>query len=119
MPRKVSFDTARAVRLREAGTSYAEIGRILGVRGDTVSWWFRYGKGGPHVDPLPVGRKKGWQRASGCLPEPEDGCEAVWDDERRLALVECARQAVERTGMSLGACVVELRRMVDERKETA
>lgn len=117
MPRKICFDTERAVRLREAGVSYAEIGRILGVRGDTVSWWFRHGKGGPHANPLPRGRQKGKPQAGECQAEPEARRAATWDDERRLALVECARQAVERTGMSLGACVVELGRMLRERRK--
>ena len=117
MGRGPSFDPKVALELRAQGLGYQEIAERLGKKPSTVSWWFKYAKSGPHEAPGPKGHPIGGRkRLPKPEPEPAPEPEAEWDDEKRRALVECATQAVERTGMSLGACAVELGRMLRERR---
>lgn len=118
MPRKTSWDHELALELRAQGLGYSEIAEKLGMSADTISWWFKYAKSGPHETPGPKGHPVGGRkRPPKAEPEPVPKPGAEWDDEKRRALIECATQAVERTGMSLGACAVELGRMLRERKD--
>lgn len=112
MPRKIEWNKGRALELRARGYGYADIAKAVGMNYNTVAWWFKYGSDGPHETP---GKRGKSNRGTPPKARAETADKpAEWDDERRLALVECARSAVERTGFSLGACAVELSRLLAE-----
>lgn len=120
MPRVATWDKAKALELRARGMGYSEIARELGLSTDTIRWWFRYAKEGPQEPRQRRGPRPG-KATSGQRPKPKAKAKPKpkapeWTDEKRLALVECATQAVERTGFGLGPCVVELARMLRERR---
>lgn len=112
---KSNWDKERALELRRQGMGYSEIARAIGAPQGTVAWWFKHAKSGPHETPKKAGRPSNPKpEAPEPMPEPKA---AEWDNDKRIALVECAKQAVERTGMSLGECMVELGRMLRERRK--